>query len=64
MYIPNDETQLMIALSVDYNYWLKRLDTQINEAIYQNPQGLLSNRRRKRYFKTLGTWFAWCVWSS
>ena len=34
-YIPNDYTQ--IYPSVDYyNYWLKRLDTQLNELINQN----------------------------
>ena len=31
MYIPNDNTP-----SVDYYYWLKRLDTQLNEPTNQN----------------------------
>ena len=29
MYIPNDDTK--IPPSVDYNQWLKSLDTQLNE---------------------------------
>ena len=34
MYIPNDDNK--ITLSVDYNYWLKRLNTQLNELTKQN----------------------------
>ena len=34
MYIPNDETQNYPP--VDYNYWLKRLDTELNEPTNQN----------------------------
>ena len=34
-YILNDDTKN--SISVDYNYWLKRLDTQLNELINQNP---------------------------
>ena len=43
-----------ITPSVDYNLWLKRLDTQLNEPTNQIPK-LLSQRIRKRYNKTLGT---------
>ena len=32
MYIPIDDTQNF----VDYNYWLKRLDIQLNELTNQN----------------------------
>ncbi len=47
---------LKIAPFVDYNWWLKRLDTQLNEPTNQNlsPQ-LLSQRIRKGYYKTLET---------
>ena len=34
MHIPNDDTQNYP--SVEYNYWLKRLNTQINESANQN----------------------------
>ena len=34
MYITNNDTQYYI--SVDYNQWLKRLDTQLNELTNQN----------------------------
>ena len=34
MYIPNDDSN--ITLSVYYNKWLKRLDTQLNEPPNQN----------------------------
>ena len=34
MYIPNDDTQNFS--SVDYNQWLERLDTQINEPTNKN----------------------------
>ena len=34
MYITNDVTQ--ITPSVDFNYWLKLLDTQLNEQPNQN----------------------------
>ena len=44
-----------IILSVDYKYWLKRLDTQLNEPNNQNSRKLLSQRIRKRYYKTLET---------
>ena len=47
-----------ITPTVDYNQWLKRLNTQLIEATNQNslkPPKLLSQRRRKRYYKTLGT---------
>ena len=35
MDIPNDDTK--ITPSLDYNKWLKPLDTQHNEPINQNP---------------------------
>ena len=31
MYIPNDDTEFL-----NYNYWLKRLDTQLNKTNNQN----------------------------
>ena len=37
-----------IIPSVDYNYWMKRLNTQLNE-----PNN--KNSHKKRYYKTLGT---------
>ena len=53
IFIPNDDT-----LSVDYNQWLKRLDTQLNKPTNQNSiksPKLLNQRIKKRYDKTLGT---------
>ena len=48
-----------IASSVDYNYWFKRLDTQLNEATNQNSfkvSEVLNQPRIKRYYhKTLRT---------
>ena len=47
-----------IIPSLDYNYWLKRFDTQLNEPTNQNSikaPMLLSKRKRKRYDKTSGT---------
>ena len=47
----------IITLSVDYNYLLKRLDTQLYEPNNQNllkSSKLSSQRIRKRYYKTLG----------
>ena len=47
-----------ITPSVDYNQWLKRLNTQHNKPTNQNSltsQKLLSQRMKKRYCKTLGT---------
>ena len=47
-----------IIPSVDYNQWLKHLDTQIDEPTNQNsikiPQSFRANDK-KCYFKTLGT---------
>ena len=34
MYIPNDDTQN--TPSLDYNWWLKRLETQLNDPINRN----------------------------
>ena len=54
MYIPNEDTQ---NYSNYLNNWLKRLDTQLNELINQNSMKspkLLSQRIRKRYYKTFG----------
>ena len=56
MYIPNDNTQ--ITHSVGNNFWLKRLDSQLNKATNQNPRKspkLLGQRIRKRYSTILGT---------
>ena len=39
MYIPNDDTE--ITTSVEYSYWLKRLDTQHNEWTNQNSLKVL-----------------------
>ena len=39
MYIINDDTQN--SLFIDYNYWLKRLDTQPNEPTYQYSSKVL-----------------------
>ncbi len=47
----------IINSSVDYNWWLKRLDTKLNERTNQNTvkvPKLLSKRIRKRYYKTWG----------
>ena len=47
-----------IIPSVDYNKWLKRLDTQLNELTNQNSiksPKLLSQLIRKRYYKILET---------
>ncbi len=35
IYVPNEDRK--ITPFVDYNYWLKHLDTQINEPTNQNP---------------------------
>ena len=46
-----------ITHSVDFNKWLKRLSTQLNKPIkilLKSPR-LLSQRIKKRNFKTLGT---------
>ena len=40
-----------ITHSVDYNYWLKRLVTQLNETANQNS----SKVPKERYYETLGT---------
>ena len=43
-----------ITLSVHKNWWLKRLNTQLNESTNQNS--LKSSKLlRKRYYKNLGT---------
>ena len=52
-FISNDDT-----LSVDYNQWLKRLDTQLNKPTNQNSlksPKLANQLIEKRYDKTLGT---------
>ena len=49
-------TILKIIPSVDYNKWLKRLDTQLYKPSNQNELKslkLLGQRKRKRYYKTL-----------
>ena len=47
-----------ITLSIDYKQWFKRFDTKLNEPTNQDSvklQKLLSQRIRKRVYKTLGT---------
>ena len=47
-----------IASSVDYNYWLKRLDTQLNESTNQNSLKVPKVEKptnKKTLLKTLGT---------
>ena len=46
-----------IKSSVDLDYWLKRMGTQLNEPINKNSFKWLSQRIRKvlQYYKTLGT---------
>ena len=39
MYIPNFDTRDRIKPSVDYNQWLKRLDTQLNQPTNKSTQG-------------------------
>ena len=41
--------------SVDYNKWLKRLKTQLNEQSNQKSPKQLNQRIRKPYHETLGT---------
>ena len=47
-----------ITSSVDYNYWLKRLCTQLNDPTNQNlikvPK-VVKSTNKKGYYKTLGT---------
>ena len=47
-----------ITHSVDFNKWLKRLNTQLNERTNQNSQNVtkvVKSTIKKRDFKTLGT---------
>ena len=47
-----------IPTSVDYNYWLKRLDTQLNETTNQNSlkvPKVVNPMNKKTILKTLGT---------
>ena len=49
---------LKITPSIDYNWWLERLDTQLNKPTNQNSfkvPNFVHQRIRKRYYKTLGT---------
>ena len=54
MYIPNANTQ--ITHSVDKNYWLKSLNTQLNKPTNQNttkvPKAVMMTNK-KPYYKTL-----------
>ena len=54
MYIPNDDTQNSLICS----YWLKRLDTHLNESTNQNllkvPK-VVELTNKKTLLKTLGT---------
>ena len=54
MYIPNDNSQNFS--SVDYNQWLKHLETQLTKPIKINkkPQ-IIKIIKQKTYYKTLGT---------
>ncbi len=57
MYIPNNDIN-KINPSIDYNYWLKHLDTQLNVPTNQSSikvLKLLSQPIRKYIYKTLGT---------
>ena len=45
-------------MSVDYNKWLKRLDTQLNEQTNKNSiqvSKIVKATHKKCYYKTLGT---------
>ena len=50
-----------IATSVDYNKWLRRWDTPLNEQTNQNltkvpkVKLLSQQKRKKRYYETFGT---------
>ena len=44
IYIPNDDTKKSL-----HNYWLKRLDTQLNESTQQNhlvPKGVKPTNKK------------------
>ena len=49
MYIPNDDKE--ISSSVDYNYWLKYLNTKLNESTNQ-----YSIKVPKVFKRSLGPW--------
>ena len=57
MYVPNYHTE--ITPSVDYNYWLKHLDTQFNEPNNQTstkvPKVVIQTNKKSLLKKTLGT---------
>ena len=42
IYIPKDYTQIIPF--IDYNKWLKRLDTQLNETTNQSPKRCITNK--------------------
>ena len=48
-----------IIPSVDYDYWLKLLDTQLNKYIHQNsfkvPKVVMLTNKKSLALKTLGT---------
>ena len=58
MYNLNNDTQIYTILE-DYNQWLKRLDTQLNEPTNQNsrkvPKVVKSTNKKTLYYKTMGT---------
>ena len=57
IYIRNDYTKLT-NFSFDFIYWLKRLDSQLNEQTNQNSikvPKVVKQRYKKRYYKTLET---------
>ena len=55
MYTPNNDTK--ITTFIDYSWRLKYFDTQLNELTNQISikKNLLSQRIRRRNYKTLGT---------
>ena len=53
-------------MSVDYNKWLKRLDTQLNEQTNKNSievSKVVKATNKKCYHKTLGTTVIRAQWS-
>ena len=50
MYIPNNDYDTQnYPFSVDYNEWLKHLDTELNKTTNQNSPKLLSQRNLKHW---------------
>ncbi len=53
MYIPNDDTQIIPFL--DYNYWLKHLDTESTNQNSLKVPNVVTPTNKKTILKTLGT---------